>query len=64
MDSIVRYIAKQFYSMERVIYNEAGSTVLYKGEFKKSIKQNFETFSPTDFIAALTAHIPERHQNI
>ena len=62
MDSIVRYIAKPFYSMERVTYNEAGSTVLYKGEFNKSIKQNFETFSPNDFIAALTAHIPERHQ--
>ena len=36
--------------------------LIYKGEFNKSIKQNFKTFSPTDFIAAITAHIPERHQ--
>jgi len=32
------------------------------GEFNKSTKKNFETFNPTDFIAAITAHIPERHQ--
>ena len=61
IDSIARYI-KPFFSMERMMYNESGSTVLYKGEFNKPIKQNFETFSPTDFIAVLTAHIPERHQ--
>ena len=36
--------------------------LIYKGEFNKSIKQNFETFSSTDFIAALTAYIPERHR--
>jgi len=59
---MLRYISKPFYSMNRIIYNEAGKTVLYKGEYNPVIKQNFQTYSHADFIAAVTAHIPNRYQ--
>ena len=62
MKQMLRYVNKSFYSMERVIYNDGASKVLYKGEYQPNLKRNFEYFSFTDFIAAITSHVPERHQ--
>ena len=62
LKKILKYMNKSFYSQERVIYKEGNQKVLYKGEYHKGLKRNFETLSPVDFVAAVTAHIPEKHQ--
>ena len=62
LKQMLRYVSKSFYSMERVVYNDGASKVLYKGEYQPNLKRNFEYFSFTDFIAAVTSHIPERYQ--
>lgn len=62
MSQILRYVSKPFYSMNRVIFKEEGKNVLYKGEYNPVLKKNFEVYSYTDFIAAVTSHIPNRYQ--
>ena len=59
---ILQYISKSFYSQEKVIYTHGADRVLYRGDYNKGLKRNFEYFSYTDFIASLTAHIPNRYQ--
>ena len=62
LEQMLRYISKPFFSMQKIIFNENSNTVLYRGEYNPSIKQNFQTFSAEDFIAALTSHIPNHRQ--
>ncbi len=59
---ILRYISKSFYSQEKVVYTPGSDKVLYKGAYHKGLKRNFGYFTHTDFIASLTAHIPNRYQ--
>jgi len=58
LEKLLRYIAKPHYAQDRVIYKENAKTVLYRSEYNHSIKQNFRTFTPTEFIAALTVTFP------
>lgn len=62
MKQMLRYISKSFYSIERTIYKNDTKIVLYKGQYHPGFKRNFQIYSPTDFIAAVTAHIPNRYQ--
>ena len=62
LEQILRYVSKPFYSIERTTYIEGAKKVLYKGDYHPGLKRNFEYYSPTDFIAAVTAHIPNRYQ--
>ena len=35
-------------------------TVLYRSRLNPKINRNFEVFTPTDFLAAITQHIPDK----
>jgi len=45
--------------MHRVINPETGA-VIYRSKMNTKHKRNFEVFTPTDFIAAITQHIPDK----
>jgi Putative transposase/Transposase zinc-binding domain len=60
MGHLIRYISKPPIAMSRLTYK--GGKVLYKGDFHKGKKRNFETYDPLDFLAALTSHIPKYRQ--
>lgn len=62
LSQVLRYISKTFYSQEKVVYTAGADKVLYRGAFNVSLHRNFEYFSPTDFIAAVTSHLPNRYQ--
>jgi len=60
MGHIIRYITKAPVSLNRMTFKE--KTVLLKGEFHPGHKQNFVAFTPSDFLAAYTSHIPNHRQ--
>jgi len=62
MKQMLRYITKPAFSLEKIVYNENTEVVLYKGSYHKGKKRNFETFTPEDFIAAVTSHVPNYRQ--
>lgn len=60
MGHIIRYITKAPISLERLTFKE--EKVLVKGEFHQGHKANFQIYSPLDFMAAYTSHIPNHRQ--
>jgi len=64
MAHIILYINKPLFSQEKIVFEEDGSNIIYRGEFHKGKKQNFVIFTPEDFIAAVTAHIPNKNQKL
>jgi hypothetical protein len=37
-----------------------GDLVIYRSRLNAKINRNFEVFTPTDFLAAITQHIPDK----
>jgi len=40
--------------------NQPGGPIIYRSGMNEKIHRNFEVFSPCDFIAAITQHIPDK----
>jgi len=40
--------------------NQAGDSIIYRSGMNEKIHRNFEVFTPCDFIAAITQHIPDK----
>jgi hypothetical protein len=40
--------------------NQAGDSIIYRSAMNPKIQRNFEVFTPCDFIAAITQHIPDK----
>jgi len=40
--------------------NQAGESIIYRSGLNPKIQRNFEVFTPCDFIAAITQHIPDK----
>jgi len=59
---MLRYIAKPFFAQSKIIMEDGAERVLYKGDWHHPTKRNFEYFSFTDFIAAVSAHVPNHRQ--
>lgn len=59
---MLRYVSKPFFSREKIVLQENADRILYRGDWHHGIKRNFEYFSYTDFIAAVTAHVPNHRQ--
>ena len=62
MAQMLRYVSKPFFSQEKIVLQEGADKDLYKCNWHHGIKRNFESFSFTDFIAAVTAHVPNHRQ--
>ena len=59
---MLRYVSKPFFSQEKIVLKKGADRIVYKGEYHPGIQRNFEYYSFTDFIAAVTAHIPDYRQ--
>lgn len=63
MRHLAGYIAKPPFALENITWKSGADTVIYRGSgLHRWHKQNFETFERTDFIAAVTAHVPNHRQ--
>jgi len=63
MRHLAGYIAKPPFALENITWKSGAETVIYRGSgLHRWHKQNFETFERMDFIAAVTAHVPNHRQ--
>jgi hypothetical protein len=46
--------------MNKIRYDPAAQSVIYKTKMVAGPNRNFEIFDPLDFFAAVTSHIPNR----
>ncbi len=60
IENISQYIIRNSFSLEKLKYEEGDSSVIYRSKMTHGKnKKNFQVFSPLEFIAAITQHIPE-----
>jgi len=52
------------FSLEKVRYQAKTGTVIYQSKMHPVLKRNFEVFSACDWLAALTAHIPNAGEHL
>ena len=57
-ESLARYLIRAPFSMNKIRYDPAAGSVIYKTKMVEGVKRNFEIFDPLDFLAAVTSHIP------
>ena len=75
MQRLAQYIMRNPFSLEKMQFNEpaeggfrltsqpdvqADGCVIYRSGMNPKIQRNFEVFTPCDFIAAITQHIPDK----
>ena len=60
-ESISQYIIRNTFSLEKLTYNEETNTVIYQSKMTPGEnKRNFQIYTPEEFIASITQHIPEK----
>ncbi len=63
-EALAQYIIRNPFAVSKITYNPASGMVIYKSKptpsRSKGGRRNFQVFSATEFIAAITQHIPEK----
>ncbi len=57
---IGRYLIRAPFSVDKIQYSCREGSVIYKTKMVKGPNRNFQVYDPLDFLAAVTAHIPEQ----
>ena len=60
LEKLAQYILRNPFSVEKMTMECPSDTVIYRSRLNAKINRNFEVFSPTDFLAAITQHIPDK----
>jgi len=60
LEDLAQYILRNPFSVEKMTIESPGDIVIYRSRLNAKIKRNFEVFTPTDFLAAITQHIPDK----
>ncbi len=63
-ENISRYLIRAPFSVEKVRYWPKEGRVIYKTKMVKGPNRNFQFYDPLDFLAAVTAHIPNRREHL
>ncbi len=60
LENLSQYIIRNTFSLAKLKYEEGDSSVIYRSKMTHGKnKRNFQVFSPLQFIASITQHIPE-----
>ncbi len=60
LERLAQYIIRNPFAVEKMQVNQPGGPIIYRSGMNEKIHRNFEVFSPCDFIAAITQHIPDK----
>ena len=60
LEQIARYILRNPFSTAKMHFEPGAGSVLYRSRMNKKQGGNFAALSPTDFIGAVTQHIPDK----
>jgi len=61
LERLAQYIIRNPFAVEKMHPDPATGTIIYRSGMNPKIKRNFEIFTPCDFIAAITQHIPDKN---
>jgi len=60
IENLAQYIIRNTFSLEKLKHDTGDSSVIYRSKMSHGKnKRNFQVFSPLEFIAVITQHIPE-----
>jgi hypothetical protein len=62
--AVAEYVLRSPFSQEKLRYHATAGTVIYRSKMHPVLKRNFEVFSACDWLAALTAHIPNAGEHL
>jgi len=60
MERLAQYIIRNPFSVDKMQPNSSGHSIIYRSGMNPKIQRSFEVFSPCDFIARITQHIPDK----
>ena len=60
LQDLAQYILRNPFSLQKMTLQSPGDLVIYHSRLNAKINRNFQVFSPTDFLAAITQHIPDK----
>ena len=58
LENLAQYILRNPFSVEKMTLEFLTDMVIYRSRLNAKIKRNFHVFTATDFLAAITQHIP------
>jgi len=61
---VAEYILRSPFALEKLRYQASTGTIIYQPKMHPVLKRNFEIFSACDWLAALTAHIPNAGEHL
>ena len=60
LEDLAQYILRNPFSVEKMTLESPTDIVIYRSRLNAKINRNFEVFTATDFLAAITQHIPDK----
>ena len=60
LEALAQYILRKPFSVEKMTLEWPADIVIYRSRLNAKINRNFEVFTATDFLAAITQHIPDK----
>ena len=60
LEDLAQYILRNPFSVEKMTMEAPSDMVIYRSRLNAKINRNFEVFTATDFLAAITQHIPDK----
>ncbi len=60
LEKMAQYILRHSFSVEKMTYIAQSNRVIYHSRLNPATRRNFEVFTATDFLAAITQHIPPK----
>ncbi len=63
-EKLAQYILRAPFSQQKMRYHAKSRTVIYRSKLHRVLKRNFEVFPVLDWIAALTAHLPNKGEHL
>lgn len=60
LENLAQYILRNPFSVEKMTMESPTDMIIYRSKLNAKINRNFEVFTPTDFLAAITQHIPDK----
>ncbi len=63
-ESLAQYILRSPFSQQKMTYRKDTKTVLYRSKMNPNLKRNFTLFPVLDWIAEITAHIPNKREQL
>ena len=60
LEKLAQYILRNPFSVEKMTMESPTDTIIYRSKLNPKINRNFQVFTPTGFLAAITQHIPDK----